>query len=199
MTHPEVSLALASLRVWAVEVDLAGRSYRIPPLPASEWFAAVLSGDHAPVVPGLLDAAEQEEIIDLLLDGTIDHRALEDANHDALAAASGWKWWEAERLIVSAAVGWKVIGGLLQGAGLDLSTAPLGAVLSSMYAMAVTHMKPEERFTFDAQISQPPLGRAREHFDQDAYADNFAELLKAHQSKTLRAQGKPPEADTLNA
>jgi len=190
VSQPEVSLALASLRVWAIEVDLGDRTYRIPPLPASEWFAAVLSGEHAPIVPGLLEPADQEDVIDRLLAGDVTQRVLEEANHDALAAASGWKWWEAERLIASAAVGWKVIGGLLQGAGLDLSTAPLGAVLSSMYAMAVTHMKPEDRFSFDAQLSAPPLGRAREMFDEAAYADNFAELLRAHQSKTLRAPGK---------
>lgn len=185
-----VDLALASLRVWAVEVDLAGATYRIPPLPAAEWFAAVLSSEQGPLVPGLLVPEDQETVIDLLMEGAITKRQLDQANHEALAAASGWKWWEAERLIASAAVGWKVIGGLLQGAGLDMTRASLGAVLSSMYAMAVSNMKKEDRFTFDSQISAPPLGAAREWFDESAYADNFAELLKAHQSKTLPGAGK---------
>jgi hypothetical protein len=186
----DFDVALASLRLWAVEVDLGGRTYRIPPLPASEWFAAVLSGEGGPIVPGLLGVEDQEDIIDAMLAGEVSLAQLETANHDALAAASGWKWWEAERLIASAAAQWKVIGGLLQGAGLDMSTAPLGAVLSSMYAMAVTHMKREDKFAFDAQISAPPPGRAREWFDESAYADNFAQLLRAHQSKTLPAPDK---------
>lgn len=184
-----VDLALASLRVWAVEVDLGGHSYRVPPLPASEWFAAVLSDEAVPIVPGMLEPAEQEEIIDRLLAGELSREDLDQANRDALAAASGWKWWEAERLIVSAAVEWRIIGGLLQGAGLDVSTASLGAVLSSMYAMAVTNMKKEDRFTFDAQLSAPPpQAIRRDDFDQSVYAEAFADLLRQHQTLTQQSK-----------
>lgn len=186
-----VDLALASLRVWAVEVDLGGRTYRVPPLPASEWFAAVLSNEGAPVIPGLLEPEDQEYVIDALLEGTLTKDQLETANREALAAASGWKWWEAERLIVSAGVQWKIIGGLLQAGGIDMTTTSLGGVLSAMYAMAVTHMKPDDRFAFDSQISAPPRGAKSSDFDQSAYAENFAELLKAYQSKTLPVADKP--------
>lgn len=181
-----VDLALASLRIWAVEVDLAGETYTVPALSAAEWFMAVLSGESAPVVPGMLDAEEQEQVIDRLLSGEVTAEQLDTANHEALAAASGWKWWEAERLIVSAAVEWRIIGGLLQGQGLDLNKVSVGAVLSAMYAMAVGNMKKEDRFTFDAQLSAPPASAIRkDDFDQSVYADAFADLLRAHQSKTL--------------
>lgn len=191
MTQPSVDLALASLRVWAVEVELAGTVYRIPPRPAAEWMAAVLSGEPCPVVPGMLEPADQEDVIDALLEGRVKLADVEAANRDALSAASGWKWYEAERLIVSAGVEWRVVGGLLQGAGLDLSTCSLGAALSAMYAMAVTHMKKEDRFSFDAQLTAPPPGaRATEYVESD-YADAFAELLRAHQ-QPLPGGGKAP-------
>lgn len=176
-------LALASLRVWAIEVDLGGKTYRVPPLPAADWFLAVLSGETGPVVPGMLDPTDEEEIIERLVAGELTAKDITTANRDALAAASGWKWWEAERLMVSAAHGWKMIGGLLAGAGVDLSRDGLGKVLGTMYALAVTHMKPEDRFAFDSQIQAPPIGYAdtKEWFDESAYADVFADMLREHQ------------------
>ncbi len=194
MTSPSISLALASLRVWAIEVDLGGQTYRIPPLPAAEWFAAVLSGDSGPIVPGLLDAAGQEEVIDALLEGRLTKAQVDTANHEALAAASGWKWWEAERLIVSAAVEWRIVGGLLQGAGLDLGVISLGAALASMYAMAVTHMKDQDRFAFDAKLSAPPPGAVRAaDYDEKAFAGAFAELLRRQQQQPLPGASKLPD------
>lgn len=182
MTAPNVDLARASLRVWAVEVDVAGTTYRIPPRPAADWFTAVLSDEPSPIVPGMLEAADQEEVIDALLEGRLKLDELERVNRDALATASGWKWWEAERLIVSAAVEWRVVGGLLQGAGLDLNAVSVGAALAAMYAMAVTHMKKEDRFAFDAQLSAPPAGSVRaEDYDEGQFAEAFADLLRQHQ------------------
>lgn len=194
MTAPDFDAALAALRVWAIEVDLGGRVYRIPPHPAAVYFAAVLSGEAGPLVPGLLDLADQEEVVDRLLRREVSRRDIDRANRDALAAASGWKWWIAERLVVSAAAEWRVIGGLLQGAGVDLERMSLGAVLSSLYAMAVTNMKREDRFAFDAQLNAPPVGYAdaKEWYDESKYADAFADLLAAHR-QTLPAVDKPPQ------
>lgn len=195
MTAPSFDLALASLRVWAVEVELGEEVYRIPPRPAAEWFAAVLSGEAAPIVPGMLEPADQEAVIDALLEGRLTAAQLAEANHDALATAAGWKWWEAERLIVSAAAEWRVVGGLLQAAGLDLSTVSLGAVLSSIYAMSVTHMKKEERFSFDAQLSMPPAGSAKRaaEYHEEQFADAFADLLRQHQQPL--PGGRKPQAE----
>ena len=45
--------ALAALRLWAIEVELEGRVYRVEPHAASEWFAAVLSGRTGPIVKAI--------------------------------------------------------------------------------------------------------------------------------------------------
>lgn len=194
MTTPDFDAALAALRVWAIEVDLGGEVYRIPPLPAAVWFTAVLSGEAVPIVPTLLEPADQEAVLDRMLRREITRADVDRANREALGAAAGWKWWVAERLIVSAAAEWRIIGGLLQGAGLDLQRMSLGAVLSAMYAMAVTNMKREDRFAFDAQLNAPPVGYsdAREWYDESKYADAFADLLAAHR-QTLPKVDKPPQ------
>ncbi len=191
MTAPDFDAAIAALRVWAIEVDVGDRTYRIPPLPASRWWEAVLSKELGPIVPGMLEPEDEEEVVDALFGGVVSVQQLTTANREALAAASGWKWWVAERLIVSAAAEWRVIGGLLQGAGIDLERVSIGAALSAMYAMAVTNMKKEDRFQFDSQLNAPPIGYAdaREWYDESAYADVFADLLAAHR-QALPAGGK---------
>jgi hypothetical protein len=62
--------ALAALRIWALDVELGGDTFTVPPLPASEWFLAILDEDTPlPLIPGLMDGVAVERVSDLLLDG----------------------------------------------------------------------------------------------------------------------------------
>lgn len=186
-------LAVASLRIWAVEVDVEGRTFRIPPQPAAEWFLAVLSGDAWPIVPGMLGPGDEEDFLDHVLTQGVSEAAVTRANRDALATAAGWPWWQAERIVVSAASEWKVVGGILQGAGVDVERLSLGAVLSSIYAMCVTHMTKEDRFKFDAQLTAPPIGyvadNPEEWFASTGAAESFADLLRTAQGGGLQTGG----------
>lgn len=168
-------LALAALRVWAVEVELAGRMWRIEPTPAAGWFSAILSGETAGVIPGMCELADEEDFLDLMVAGTIRWPDVQRANRDALAAASGWKWWEAERMIHSMAAEWRLIGGLLTSHGVNLERQSLGAVLNATYSLAVRNMSKDDKFVFDSQLSRPPLGAApaSEWFDEAEFADAF--------------------------
>lgn len=174
--------ALASLRIWAIEVDVGGYTYRIPPQPASEWMSAILSDEVWPIVPAMLEPEDEELLLDRVLAGEVTMTDVTRANRDAVAAASGWNWWEAERLVVSAAAEWRVVGGLLHGAGVVVDQVSLGALLSAIYAMAVTNMTKEDRFKFDAQLSAPPVGYAHENseewFAQTGAEQSFADLLR---------------------
>lgn|GEM_PF-2171894 len=178
--------ARAALTVWAVEVDLGGRTYTIPPLPAGRWFLAILDDEQPmPIVPGLLGPDDEEAILEGLLDGLFTVEELIRVHREALAAASGWKWWEADRLIRSAAAEWRHVGGELTVHGVDLDAAPLGAALNAIYALAVRNMTKEQRFTFDGQLSTPPAGvSGAEWFDEDFYAQAFEEML-AEEGKPL--------------
>ena len=138
--------ALASLRQFDIEVDLAGRTWVVPAAPAADWFEAVPSNGACPGVPGLLTTDDEEQVIDLVLAGEVTHAELERVNHDALTAASGWNWWEAERLIVSIAYDWKVVGGVLLQHGIRLADEPLGAVLAATYSLATAGLNKEDRF-----------------------------------------------------
>lgn len=177
-----VDAAVAALRIWAIEVDLAGETFTVPAKPAADWFLAVCSEDAFPIVPGMLaDPMEGDRVADLLLFGELTTTELREVNREALEAASGWRWYEAERLIVSAASQWRLIGGILGTHGVDLGSQSLGSVLATIYTLAVQAMSKEDRFAFDAQLTAIPPGQRVEDYDESQFAEAFADLIVAAQ------------------
>jgi hypothetical protein len=127
---------VASLRIWAVEVDLAGRVLRIPPLPAADWLPIVMRLD----LNGLLDLADEIEIDELLLDGVITYEQLQDALTLLLEGAAGRPAWTTFALAHLAAEHWRTIGGDLARRGVQLGTLPLGGALDAIYGSLAAHM-----------------------------------------------------------
>jgi hypothetical protein len=171
--------AAASLRVWAVTVELGGREYTIPALPAADWVVAVLNAEEEvfPVL-ALLPEDDYEEIKErALLDLAISFEEVAEVSKDALEAVSGWRWWSAETLIHSAAVEWRLISGEMTKRGLDPARLPLGAWLNGLYAMATENLDKSERMNFDMRIDRPPVNAmAKEEREQWA-AQIFADAI----------------------
>src|SRR5690606_1536372 len=118
----------AALRCWSIDVDIAGGTYTIPPLPAADWISAVQDGWLA-IVPGLLQDADHLD--DLIADGQLSYDDCRRAAQDALAAAAGTKWWTATRL-----VGWVLherIAGRLALKGVDPSQVSLAGLFLAAY------------------------------------------------------------------
>lgn len=179
--------AVGALKVWAVEIDLGEHVYRIPPLPAQDWFLAVLLDDNPlPIVPGMLEPADHDQVLDALLEGELNLEDVIIANREALEAASGWRWWEADRLIRSAGAEWRDIGGALSSRGVDLAQVSLGAALNAIYSLAIRNLDEQKRFTFLARLSSPPPGEIARTYDESAYADAFEDAMNEAQ------RGAPP-------
>lgn len=181
--------ALAALRIWALEVELAGETFEVPARPASDWFLAILDEDALlPLIPGLMDREDEERIGELLLDGTIDTGLLVTRSRELLTAASGRAWWEADRLIRSSGASWHIIGGELTRLGVDLEKVSLAAALNAIYVICVRTMDEKERNKFDIDLRLPPIGvegvTTEEMYDQQAAESAFAALM---------GQATPPE------
>lgn len=182
--------ALAALRIWAIDVDLAGETFTVPPRPAVDWFVAILSEDvPLPLIPGLMSKAADERISDLLLDGEIGTNLIVTRSRELLTAAAGRPWWEADRLIRSAGRDWHIIGGELTRLGVDLGAVSLGAALNAIYVICVRTMDEKERNKFDIDLRLPPIGvegvTTEEMYDQRAAEAAFTALM---------GQARPPEA-----
>lgn len=161
----------ASLKRWAVTVDLGGRRWRIPPHGAGVWLQA-LRGSYSQVVPGLLelDSDDQDELLDMLMDGRLRIDECREAARDAIGAVSGMKWWAATRLASYLMQEWGTLGGALLTRGIDLETQPLGAVLTISYRLLLENCKGEpERQKLDIELMKVPPGVAIEQMiDQRA-------------------------------
>jgi hypothetical protein len=174
--------ALAALRIWALDVELAGETFMVPARPAVDWFVAILDEDvPLPLIPGLMDADAEERITDLLLDGEVDAELITARSRELLTAAAGRPWWEADRLIRSAAASWHIIGGELTRLGVDLGAVSLAAALNAIYVVCVRTMDEKERNKFDIDLRLPPIGvegvKPEDIYDQRAAESAFAALL----------------------
>ena len=143
---------VATLRCWAVYVDLGEHTLRIPPLPASDWLVAVVVRGWAGVVPGLAEVPGA--VADLIADGSITERACDQAGREALAAAAGCPWWTAQRLAHACAG--SAIGAELTLRGVDPTALPLGAYLAAGWHAASRGSDPSKLMTLEAQFSDPP-------------------------------------------
>jgi hypothetical protein len=149
--------ALPSLRCWAVEVYIGGVTYRIPPLPAADWLIAI-SASFTRVVPGMLEG-DIEDLLDRVSYGDVPYVEIRDASRDAIAQITGMKWWSAARLVHYLGSHWSTVGGALLSRGVDMSTHPIGAVLTSTYRILLENCKDEqERRKLDFELERPPAG-----------------------------------------
>lgn len=153
----QTGAALAALRILGVSFDLGGDTYNIPPLPADEWLEVVWNfEDEALPFLHLLSPDEQADIMWAMLGGGITVEELAGRCREILAAVSGRRWWEADRLIRSSAAGWAYIGGELTRRGVDLSKISLASALNTIYVIAVLTMTADEKKKFDFELSAPP-------------------------------------------
>lgn len=166
-----------------VLVDLGGTDYRIGPRPAGDWLVPILEKGWAAIVPGMLDALPAGRTLDDLYDdltaGAITTTECEKAAQDAVSAVSGLKWWAAVKLIHAGASDPGVIGEL-RLSGVDLSAAPLGAVVAGLYRIYTRDQDPKDAAKLDAELMRPPAGvSAADRFDEAEAAEMFERAFSA--------------------
>lgn len=177
--------ALATLRVWAVQVQVPGAGLcTIPPTPAAGWMEAVLLGGERPdVVPGMVeDPEELDRVQREIVNGRLGREQLVELSRAALAETAGASWWWACRLIAGYGAYPREMGGRLALAGIDVSTRPLALVLASLYQLLVQDLPADKRIVLDLQLNAPPAGVA------DAQAYDVAEATRA----LIASHGLPP-------
>jgi len=163
---------VAAMQLWAVEVELAGRWYRIAPRPAAEWITTIMQDGWLEIVPGWCD--ESDDLDEAMCDGTVGVDECVRAAQDALAENAGTLWWAAVRLIHMAAGDGL---GELWLSGMDPRTVPLGAVIHATYRLYTREMNKSQRAQLDMRLEQTPPGvSAEERYDEQRAADMFEQM-----------------------
>jgi hypothetical protein len=81
---------LASMRCWAIQLELGGRTYEVPALPAVDWWPVLVSADLGQILDFVVSTPEDPfNLDDLLLDGAFTTAELIEVLTDALEEVAG--------------------------------------------------------------------------------------------------------------
>lgn len=161
----------ASLRCWAIEIELGGRVYEIPAAPAADWWPVLSSADPLAILD--MVTTDSMDLDGMLLSGEVTSDDLTTAITDAIEAAAG-RSMHAVLVIVAASVsGWQVVNGYLTVRGFRWDQVPLGAALDAVQTAILEHLEDEPRKKFLALLDNEALttGRKTERQRQRASAE----------------------------
>lgn len=149
---------LASMRCWAIELELGGRTYEVPALPAVDWWPVLVQADLGKILDFVESNPEDPfNLDDLLLDGAFTAAELTEALTDALEETAGRSFHAAYVLAVVADGQWSAINGTLVQAGFRWDEQPLGAALDAIYAVVTGRLNEEALKKFLALLDNEGL------------------------------------------
>ena len=192
VVDPEASLAL-----WDLDVDLGGRRFTVPALPASGWFPVILSADVYSVLDMLVSTGgeDPEDPMDLVLAGTVPADELGKICLQAVEEVAGRPFQVAYVLAVAAESQWQMINGRLSLAGFDWDERPIGAALDAIFMIILEGMHTEEkRKEFLALLDQAVPANPEARPEDAAKAETeFANLAGPKPTGGVRASGAPSD------
>lgn len=146
----------ASISREPLKVEAFSRSLRVPFVPASEWMSALSQDDFiTSVFPGMLGDKDFEWVANRMADGAIDYTDLKKPAFDLVRQASGFRWWEALKL-VGMTDSDPLVMGLLTLSGVDPDAVPFGRWCAALYSLNVKDLDDKERNKWLARFNAPP-------------------------------------------
>lgn len=126
---------VASMRCWSLGLELGGRTFDVPALPAADWWPVLVSGDLTQILD--FDVSTFGDLDELLLTGEVTEAELTQALTDAVEETAGRSLHAATVLASLASMHWTTINGDLAKHGFRWDVMPLGAALDAIYLIAV--------------------------------------------------------------
>lgn len=171
---------LASMRCWAIDVELAGWTYTIPPRPAADWWPALETGSTASVIDlidGFPDSAHprRPDLNDLILE--LPAGELTTALTDAVETATGRSLHASAVLAASAREYWPAIGGAIAKTGFRWDQQSIAAALDLIYLTFASSMDEKRLEEFDRLLENESLSAGKPTERQRAKASGEFEQL----------------------
>jgi hypothetical protein len=187
---------LASMRCWVVTVELGGREYEIPALPAVDWWPVLADGDLSSVV-GMIrstDRSEDDRMDEMILDGTLSGKDLSQALTDAVEEVTGRSLYVSTVLAVMAVNNWPVVGGELAKSGFRWDVQPIGAALDAIHAVFLAGLGDEARKEYLALLEKDTATGRPNQRHQDRITAEFETMAGPRPAPAPvpgRASGEP--------
>lgn len=153
---------LASMRCWAIGIELGGREFEIPALPAVDWWPVLASGDLGLILDFIVSTPDDPGNVDeLLLSGALTAEELGQALTDTIEEAAGRSLHAAIVLATVANAQWAAIGGELAQTGFRWDEQPLGAALDAIYATITARLEKDDLAKFLALLENEGLTKGK--------------------------------------
>lgn len=132
---------LASMRCWAITLELGGREFEIPALPAIKWWPVLASGEIGDILDFIVSSPDDpENLDDFILSGRVTGEELTEALTDAIEETAGRSLHAAFVIATVAASRWEVVGGTLAQTRFRWDRQPLGAALDALYEIITSRL-----------------------------------------------------------
>jgi hypothetical protein len=137
------------MRCWAITLEIGGREYEIPALPAVDWWPVLLSGGPGQVI-GLIPSklGDPDDLDAQLLAGEVDGKELGSVLTEAIEEATGRSMHVATVLAIIAHDRWDIVGPAVAQTGFRWDQQPIGAALDLIYGIVLAGMDEENRTKF---------------------------------------------------
>lgn len=164
----------AHLTPLPIEVTAAGHSYTIPAMDAVAW-VALLGDPDMPlheIFPNLAGQQPAEFIEDLIWEGGITSKEVDQIAYDIITAAGDRPWWITIRVIHAARGAWDRVYVN------DAAGKSLAGWLDEVWWRIISQIDPKKLASFTNEIETPPKGFETE-VDFDAEERAFLAAMKA--------------------
>ncbi len=169
---------LASMRCWAIELELGGRAYDIPALSAVDWWPVLVSADLGLILDFIVSTPDDPfNLDDMILEGKLSGEELAEVLTDAMEEAAGRSFHAAFVIATVANSQWPVINGALAQTGFRWDDQPLGAALDALYAAITDRLEKDPLARFLALLDNEALTSGKPSKRQRAKLANDFEAM----------------------
>lgn len=185
---------LASMRCWAIELELGGRTFDVPALPAVDWWPVLVSGDLALILDFVVSTPGDPSSLDeMILNEGLSQDDLSGVLTDAVEAAAGRSLHAALVLAIVADSQWASINGALVTRGFRWDQQPLGAALDAIYAEVVSRLEKDNLTKFLALLENEGLTKGRKARASATVVNEFESFAGPRPTSGVKSTGGPSD------
>jgi hypothetical protein len=182
------------MRCWAIELELGGRRFDVPALPAVAWWPVLTSGDLTQILDFVVSTPGDPNSLDeFILDEGLDHAELTEVLTDAVEAAAGRSLHVSMVLAYLAENSWPAINGELVSRGFRWDQQPLGAALDAIYAEVTGRLDKDGVTKFVAILENEGLTKGRKAKVSEKVVDEFESIAGPRPTAGVVATGAPSD------
>lgn len=185
---------LASMRCWAIELELGGRTFDVPALPAVDWWPVLVSGDLALILDFVVSTPGDPSSLDeMILTEGLGQDDLSEVLTDAVEAAAGRSLHAALVLAIVADSQWASINGAMVTRGFRWDQQPLGAALDAIYAEVVGRLEKDNLTKFLALLDNEGLTKGRKAKVSEKVVQEFEGFAGPRPTSGVKSTGGPSD------